>query len=120
MQMIPTRIHGVIDYLTAGLLILAPWLFGFATGGPAQWVPVILGIVIVAYSLMTNYELGMSRAISMPMHIALDVGGGILLAISPWLFGFADVIVWPHLVVGLMEIVIAMMTVRHRAEPAVV
>jgi hypothetical protein len=106
--------------ITAAVLILAPWLFGFANGGPAQWVPVILGIGIVLYSLMTDYELGLSHAISMPMHIALDIGGGILLALSPWLFGFAELIVWPHLLVGLMEIVIATLTVRHRRRPLVV
>lgn len=112
MQVIPTRIHGVIDYLTAVLLIVAPWLFGFADGGAAQWVPVLLGVGIIAYSLLTDYELGMARAISMPVHLVLDFGGGVLLAASPWLFGFADLIVWPHVAVGLMEILVAAFTYR--------
>jgi hypothetical protein len=118
MQFIPNRIHGVIDYLTAGLLILAPWLFGFANGGAAQWVPIILGIVIAAYSLMTDYELSVAKSISMPIHLGLDIGGGILLAASPWLFGFADVIVWPHLVVGIMEIGVAACTRRRSRSTA--
>ncbi len=113
MQLIPTRTHGVIDYLTGLLLVVAPWLFGFANGGAAQWVPVVLGIGVIGYSLLTDYELGLARVISMPVHLGLDIAGGILLAASPWLFGFADIIVWPHLLVGLMEILVASCTYRY-------
>ncbi len=31
MNVLITRVHGVIDYLTGALLIRAPYLFGFAT-----------------------------------------------------------------------------------------
>jgi hypothetical protein len=48
----------------------------------------------------------------MPIHLLLDVGSGIVLLPSPWLFGFADRVIWPHVVVGLMEIVIPAFTVR--------
>jgi hypothetical protein len=115
MQFIPTRTHGVIDYLTAVVLIVAPWLFGFADGGPAQWVPVILGVGIIFYSVLTDYELGAAKVIPMPMHLVLDIGGGIVLAASPWLFGFADLIVWPHVLVGLMEIIVSVLTRRQPA-----
>ncbi|WP_309086135.1 SPW repeat protein [Chelativorans sp.] len=112
MQIIPTRTHGVLDYLVGLLLIAAPWLLGFADGGPAQWVPVILGLAAIIYSLLTNYELGVVKLIPMPGHLALDIGSGLLLAASPWLFGFADVVAWPHLVFGLLEIAIAAFTHR--------
>jgi hypothetical protein len=54
MQLIPTRIHGVIDYVTGLFLFAAPWLFNFADGSPAQWVPMILGAAVIVYSLMTD------------------------------------------------------------------
>jgi hypothetical protein len=110
--MIPTRIHGVIDYLVGLLLIAAPFLLGFADGTAAQWVPMILGAGAILYSLMTNYELGLVKVIPMPVHLGLDIGSGALLAVSPWLFGFADRIWWPHVLVGVMEIVIPLMTNR--------
>lgn len=110
--MIPTRIHGFIDYVVGLLLIAAPFLLGFADGTAAQWVPIILGAGAIFYSLMTNYELGLVKMIPMPVHLALDMGSGAFLAASPWLFGFADRIWWPHVLVGIMEIVIPLMTAR--------
>lgn len=116
--MIDTRTHGIIDYVTGALLIIAPYLFGFATGGIAQWLPQILGIMIIIMSLLTNYELSVVKVIPLNVHLGVDVVGGALLAISPWLFGFADVIWWPHLLVGLMEIVVPLITRRAPATRA--
>lgn len=86
------------------LLIAAPWLFDFADGGAETWVPVILGAGMIVYSLLTDYELGASRNISMRTHLTLDLLGGLLLAVSPWLFGFADDVWQPHLIFGILEI----------------
>jgi hypothetical protein len=112
MQVISTRVHGVIDYLTGGLLLVAPWLFGFATGGIAQWLPMLLGAAIIGMSLLTRYELGVVRIIPLRVHLGVDAAGGLLLAVSPWLFGFASLVWVPHLVVGLMEIVVPLLTRR--------
>lgn len=46
----------------------------------------------------------------MPAHLGLDIAGGVLLAASPWLFGFASLVFWPHLIVGLFEIAAGVMT----------
>ena len=110
MQFIPTKVHGILDYLLGVLLIAAPWLLGFAAGGAETWVPVVLGAGIIVYSLMTRYELGAMPAIGMRTHLWLDGIGGAFLAVSPWLFGFADVIWWPHVLFGVLEILVAVMT----------
>lgn len=112
MRFIPTKVHGYLDYIVGLLLIAAPWLFDFANGGAETWVPVILGAGAIVYSLMTDYELGMSRSISMPTHLTLDLLSGIILAASPWLFGFADEVYGPHLILGLFEIGASLMTKR--------
>ena len=111
MRFIPTRVHGVLDYGTGILLIVVPWLLGFADGTAAQWVPVVLGVAAILYSLVTDYELGAFPVLSMPMHLALDAGSGIILAASPWLFGFADRVWLPHLIIGLFEIAASLLTV---------
>jgi hypothetical protein len=100
--------------MMGALLIASPWIFGFAEdGGMKMWVPLILGMSVILYSLMTDYELGMSDNISMRTHLTLDLMSGILLAASPWIFGFADVVSTPHLVLGLAEVGAALMTRTH-------
>jgi hypothetical protein len=112
MRFLSTRVHGMMDYLVGVLLIAAPWLFNFDRGGAETWIPVLLGAGAIVYSLFTDYELGAVRRISMPTHLNLDLGSGILLALSPWLFGFSDYVWEPHLIVGLIEIGTSLMTRR--------
>jgi len=119
MRFIPARIHGWLDYFVGALLIASPWLLGFASNGAETWIPVILGSGVILYSLFTAYEMGAVRAISMPVHLGLDIAGGIFLAASPWLFGFAEFVWVPHVVIGLVEIGTALMTqTRPMALPA--
>ncbi len=110
MRFISTRTHGVLDYVVGALLIVVPYILGFADGTAAQWVPQALGLVAIGGALMTDYELGVMRVIPMPVHLMIDIGSGALLALSPWLFGFADKVFWPHLLVGIMEIGAGLMT----------
>ena len=110
MRFIPTRVHGVLDYLVGALLIAAPWLLNFDRGGAETWVPVILGIGALVYSFLTNYELGIIRRIPVGTHLGLDAVSGVLLALSPWLFGFSSYVFWPHLILGVFEIIAALTT----------
>lgn len=110
--MISTRTHGVLDYLVGALLIVAPYLLGFATGGIEQWLPQILGAVTIVMSLVTRYELSIAKVIPLKVHLGVDVLSGLLLAASPWLFNFAGVVWWPHLLVGIIEIVVPLLTGR--------
>jgi hypothetical protein len=112
MRFIPTRIHGVMDYLMGLLLIVAPWVFAFADAPDraAVYVPVILGIGALLYSLMTRYEFGLVPMIPMKGHLALDLMSGAFLAISPWLFQFSEHVYVPHLALGLLEIGAALMS----------
>ncbi len=112
MRPIGTKVHGYLDYIMGLVLIAAPWIFGFSRDGAETWVPVVLGIGVIIYSLLTRYELGAYPMISMRTHLALDLAGGILLAVSPWLFGFADYIWAPHLILGVAEIGASLLTKR--------
>jgi hypothetical protein len=104
MRFVPTRAHGVLDYTVGVLLITAPFLFAFQHTGLAAWLFIALGAGAIVYSFFTDYELGMVRVIPMPVHLMLDAGSGVLLAVSPWLFGFADQVWVPHLLFGLFEV----------------
>jgi hypothetical protein len=110
MRWIETKTHGYLDYIMGVLLIAAPWIFGFARDGAETWVPVVLGAAVILYSLLTDYELGMTNVISMRTHLMLDLMGGAILAASPWIFGFADYIWAPHLILGILEMGASLMT----------
>jgi hypothetical protein len=43
MNVIPTKIHGIIDYISGVFFCMSPWLFGFATDNADMWIPIILG-----------------------------------------------------------------------------
>ncbi|KAA2239938.1 hypothetical protein F0L74_27530 [Chitinophaga agrisoli] len=112
MSVIGTKTHGYLDYIVGVLLIAAPWVLNFDRGGIETWLPVILGASTILYSLLTDYELGLARVISMRVHLTLDFISGALLAVSPWLFGFEDYVWAPHLIVGLIELGVALLTTR--------
>lgn len=110
MRFVSTRTHGFIDYVAGLVIIASPWLFGFADGSAAQWVPVVVGVALLGSSLLTNYELGLVRVIPMPVHLGLDCIAGLLLAVSPWLFGFSDRVWLPHVVLGAFEVMASFIT----------
>jgi hypothetical protein len=113
MRFIPTKFHAPLDYIVGAGLIAAPWIFQFSEHTAATVVPVVLGIGLIAYSLLTNYELGVWKVAPMAVHNLIDIVAGGLLAGSPWIFGFADegANVWvPHLVVGLAAVFLGLTT----------
>jgi hypothetical protein len=89
MRVISTRIHGAIDYATGAGMLAAPALLGISDEPAAARTLRAAGLVAMAYSLLTDYEFGLVRIIPMPAHLALDAASGVLVAASPWLFGFA-------------------------------
>ncbi len=112
MAILSTRMHGVLDYVVGGFLMVSPWVLGFKNKSkPATYLPIALGAGALVYSLLTDYELGVSDKISMPTHLKMDAANGALLAASPWLFGFARRGLWkPHLLLGLFELAAVLMT----------
>jgi SPW repeat len=114
-RMIPTKLHAGMDYAVGLLLIASPWLFGFADESTAAtWIAVLAGVAMLGLSMITDYEGGLlARLTPMRTHLMADAGLGLLLAVSPWLFGFADegTNAWlPFLAIGLGEIAAAVTT----------
>jgi uncharacterized membrane protein HdeD (DUF308 family) len=115
MRFIPTKFHAPLDYIVGAALIAAPWLFQFSEHTAASVVPIVLGIGLIAYSLITDYELGVWKVAPMAVHNLIDIVAGTVLAVSPFLFGFSDesANVWvPHVVVGLAAVFLGLTTVQ--------
>lgn len=113
MRFIPTRFHAPLDYIVGVVLIAAPWIFQFSEHTAATVVSIVLGIGLIAYSLFTDYELGVWKVAPMAVHNLIDVAAGLVLAASPWIFGFADATanVWaPFVVIGLAAVFLGLTT----------
>lgn len=115
--MISTRLHGIFDYVAGIVLLFSPWVFEFAGMGVEMWLPVVLGGLLILYSLVTRYEFGLFRLLPMRINLTLDGIGGAFLAISPWLFGFSKSVWLPHLLLGLLLLIVALFSQRLPARP---
>ena len=113
--MISTRTHTIIGLIVGAALLIAPWLFGFAeVGGAAVTVPIIVGLFIIISELTTKSSASPLKIVPMTTHIMMDYLTGVFLALSPWLFGFADLDAnaWvPHVIVGIAIVAYAAMTI---------
>ena len=120
-RFLPTRVHGILDYLWSVLLAAAPWLLNYpqgARGGPETWVPAAFAAGAVVYSLLTDYELGAVRFLPMRVHLLLDVMGGALLAVSPWVLDLGNPARAVHLGFGLFSIIAGLTTETRPWRPA--
>jgi ammonia channel protein AmtB len=112
MRFIPTRFHGILDYVVGLLMIASPWLFDFSGNDYATWTIVIAGVLVLLQTVFTDFEVGVVRKIPMQSHLMMDFGLGVILALSPWLFGFADYVYTPHLIFGVFSILASLTTHR--------
>lgn len=107
-KLIPTRIHGVLDYLFGIMYIALPLLLGWPQ--PAATILMVLGAGVLVYSVLTRYELGLLKLLPMPAHLVLDLLGGLLLIAAP-LLGLVDESVrgW-FWALGAIELAITLLT----------
>ena len=110
MKIIGTKTHGILDYLTGVLLLLLPLLAAWDLQRVESRILMILGVLTIIYSLITNYEWGVAKIIPMKTHLIIDFLSGAFLAISPWIFDFKDVVYIPHVVLGIFEMAASIFT----------
>ncbi len=114
MKPISTRVHGVLDLVTAGALLTVPRSLGWSK--PVRDLLATAGAGALAYSLLTRYEFGLVKLLPMKAHLALDAISGISLCAAPLALPDEDDEVKAALVaIGLFEIAASLLT---QAEPA--
>lgn len=110
MRIIPTKVHGVLDYTVGALIAAGPWLLKMDKKSAATKIPLLLGAGAIVYSLFTDYEWGAAKKLSVSNHLKMVLGSGLFLAASPWLFRFAKNTWKPHLIAGLFEVAASLIT----------
>ncbi len=109
MRKMPTHIHGVVDYVVGATLTILPRALGWR-GAPARLLEGA-GAGAIAYSMMTNYELGLVKALPMKAHLALDaLSGGMLIGAAAMLDDEDDDVRATLIGIGLFEIAAALTT----------
>lgn len=119
--MIPLKVHNVIDYVVGVALALSPFVFGFSEVVAARNVFLVVGLAWLAYSSMTNYYYSVAKIIPLGGHMFLDALAGIVLILSPALFGYREMITDSqfalHFVMGIGALSVVAFT-RTRTEEA--
>lgn len=85
---ISSFLHGVIEYATGALLIVAPFLLGFDSGA-ATAVSIVLGVGVIGLSASSDLPTGLVAGVSGSLHAAIDFCVAALLIASPFIFGFS-------------------------------
>ena len=84
---IDSTLHGVTDYSVGALLTTAfPRLAGIE-GTPSARQIRTAGAIHAGYSTITDYPLGIVKALPYKAHLALDAAGALALAATPFVTG---------------------------------
>jgi hypothetical protein len=84
---VDSTLHGVVDYTAAATLTtIFPKLAGIEGTRSAGQIR-IAGAIHGSYSTMTDYPLGIVKAIPFKVHLALDAVGAVALAATPFITG---------------------------------
>jgi len=106
------KTHAMLDYGSAVLLFIAPWIFNFADVPAARTLCIIAAILIIGMSLMTNYEASLVKLIPMKIHLMADVLLGLFFIASPWLLNFSDETYLFHVAMGIVALFAGVFTTR--------
>ena len=90
MKILSPKIHGYLDYVVVIAFLAAPTLFGLS-GIPAV-ISYALSIIHLMVTLLTDFPLGIAKAIPMKLHSTIELLVSFTLMALPWLLGFASVI----------------------------
>ena len=100
-RIITPRVHGLLDYMSAIVLILATSVLEFNEVSPyAYWLSVIAGVILILYSLMTDYDFSIGMLIPLKTHLVIDFSAGVLFILWPFIFDFTGLALAYYLVMG--------------------
>jgi hypothetical protein len=82
MKLLSPKLHGIIDYVSVGGLVLAPTLFGL-TGVGAGLAYALAGVHLTM-TLLTAFPLGLIKLVPLRLHGIVEIVVGISLLVAPW------------------------------------
>jgi hypothetical protein len=80
MKIISDTTHGIIDYITVAIFVLAPMLFGLT--GLAAMLAYALALIHLGMTLLTDMPLGAVKLIPLNLHAVVEMMVGPVLIIA--------------------------------------
>jgi hypothetical protein len=108
MRFIPTIVHGLADYAVGLVVMVLPFYFGWAESRRVAFVA--LGFLVICYSLLTDYELGLFRILRIRFHLLLDTLFGITMLLAPTLLSIPSNGSAPVYSIGVLSILLSFTT----------
>jgi hypothetical protein len=105
MNIVNTKLHGIIDYSIASVLVL-PWVVNFNEKSSDTWILASIGAVMLIYCLLTDYEWGQIKLIPMKAHFVMDILLAIVLIAAPWLFNIYNYFYYWPVALGITLLVL--------------
>jgi hypothetical protein len=107
MQLISSKVHGIVDYIMGAGLIAEPYLESAGKDKSARLLQLAGGTVLLS-SLLTKYEASVFKVIPYKTHLILDIIAGLGLIGSSFYLGKRSSYKSPHLYAGAMEVLLAL------------
>jgi hypothetical protein len=108
MRFIPTTVHGLADYVVGFIVMGLPFLFSWT--GVSRVTFVTLGILVICYSLLTDYEFGLIRVLRIRFHLLLDALFGLAMLAAPMVLRLPDEFRILIYVIGVLSIFLSLTT----------
>jgi hypothetical protein len=90
MRFVTKTIHAWLDYPVALALIVLPFLLGLGDSHRlALMIAPIVGIAAFLLTVSTDHHLGLVRVLPYRLHLAVDLGVGLLFLVLPFALGFS-------------------------------
>ncbi len=111
MKILNPAVHGILDYIAAGALIVAPFVLGLGEAGPvALYLSVVGGAGLIVYSLLTDYPNSVAKLIPFKTHLVLDSLAALVFLVVPFVLGFQGVVRIYYIVMGVGVLIVVALT----------
>lgn len=109
LRFISPDIHGLLDYAAAAGLIILPLLLGLQNESMLVFTfSLVAGLGLILYSLLTDYQFGLSNFFSYKVHLLLDALASVAFIVLAFLHQGSSLSFWYCLAMagGVMVVIL--------------
>ncbi len=108
MKFINAKVHGILDYATVALFVLAPSLVPLSE--LAVIISYTLAVVHLTMTILTDFSMGLFKVIPLKLHGYVEFVVGIAIPLMPFVLGFDGIDFYFYLVVGISIFIVGHVT----------